>query len=287
MGVWGAGIFQDDDALDVRADYRWYLADIQSDNIATDNIVKGYGATFEDLEANTSLWLALALTQWKMGRLDERVKASALRIVDEGMDLKKWEGSKLKSKRASALRQLRERIVSASPPACNMPKPLPVQLPGWEFGEIVGVRAVNGRLILLHMITYRRWTKLKVKAPGVTVLNWVRPETPTQEEIASLTYINWHKLGRFEIRGNYHYGLASPSRSPTPESKFIHTGLHKPVTRAEATSPYRGILYEAGETLDNVLEAILKPYWEDPTLSPHRLGFDGSNLEAARGTSKI
>jgi len=43
MGVWGAGIFQDDDALDVRADYRWYLADIQSDNIATDNIVKGYG----------------------------------------------------------------------------------------------------------------------------------------------------------------------------------------------------------------------------------------------------
>ena|SRR5438876_12443509 len=74
MGVWGAGIFQDDDALDVRADYRWYLADIQSDNIATDNIVKGYGATFENLEANTSLWLALALTQWKMGRLDERVK---------------------------------------------------------------------------------------------------------------------------------------------------------------------------------------------------------------------
>src|SRR6266852_9700551 len=129
MGAWGPGIFADDDALDVRDDYRWYLADAQSDEGATDALAKSYGASFDDLGATTAFWLALALTQWKMGRLDPRAKAAALRIIDEGIDLQKWDGSKLRGKRAAALAKARETISSPQPPARPMPKPLPVQLP--------------------------------------------------------------------------------------------------------------------------------------------------------------
>ena len=36
MGVWGPGLFDNDDAADLRTDYRAYLADAQSDAGATD-----------------------------------------------------------------------------------------------------------------------------------------------------------------------------------------------------------------------------------------------------------
>src|SRR5438874_6594982 len=102
MGIFGAGIFADDDALDVRDDYKYFLADAQSDELATDAMAREYGASFDDPGATTAFWLALAWTQWKIGRLDPRVRAVALRIVDEGLDLKNWEGAKLRPKRAAA-----------------------------------------------------------------------------------------------------------------------------------------------------------------------------------------
>ena len=150
MGAWGPGLFADDEAVDVRDDYRCYLADAQSDEGATDAIAKSYGASFDDLGATTAFWLALS----------------------------------------------------------------------------------------------------------------------------TLTYINWRKLGKFEIRGNHLCCLASPRSKPIPESRFIHLGLFKPVTQGEAKSPYIGIDDRDGKTLETILEGVLQPYWDDPTLSPHRPGFD-------------
>src|SRR5207249_535866 len=109
-----------------------------------------------DPAQTTGFWLALAWIQWKMGRLDPRVKAVALRIIDEDLDLKKWDGSPLRRKRAAALLLARRKIASPVPPARAMPKPLPVQLPGWNFGEVIAVRLPIGRLALLHMIMYRK-----------------------------------------------------------------------------------------------------------------------------------
>ncbi len=43
MGVFGAGIFADDDALDVRDDYKYFLADAQSNELATEAIARQNG----------------------------------------------------------------------------------------------------------------------------------------------------------------------------------------------------------------------------------------------------
>jgi len=268
MGVFGAGIFGDDDALDVRGDYKFVLADCQSDTLATDTIARQYDATFDDPAAATGFWLALAWTQWTMGRLDPRVKSCALRIIDENLDLKKWAGSPLYRKRERALQQARVKIDSPQPTAKPIPKPLAVQLPGWEFSEIVGVRPTNGKLALLHMIAYRRSSRYGVKAPVVSILNWTGSEFPSPEELADLTYINWRRIQR----GNHLYSLASPKKSPLPASLFIHSGLKKPVTRIEATAAYSSL--SSGETLDQLLHDVLDPYWDNPSLPPHHPGFD-------------
>ena len=266
MGVFGTGIFADDDALDVRSDYRHFLADAQSDELASDAIAQQYGASLDDLAATTAFWLALAVTQWKMGRLDPRVKAAALRIMDEDLDLKKW-GLPLRSKRAKVLAQARKKIESPQPQPARLPKPFPIQLPGWEFGEVVGVRLPSNRIALLHMIAYQRSSNYQVRAPVVSVLNWTGTDIPTVEELKVLTYINW----RGALCGNHLYSLASPKGSPLQAGRFIHLGLFKPVIRAEARAAFCSI--GKNESLDDLLEDVLTPYWEDPSLPPHHPGF--------------
>src|SRR5437764_7063252 len=143
MGAWGAALFADDDAADLRGDYRAYLADAQSDAGATDLAARDYDANLDRPCETTAFWLALGSIQWRMGRLDPRVKAVCLSIIDDGIDLEKWAASPGRGKRAAVLVKLREMILSPLPPAKPTPKPLPVQLPGWAFGEVVGYRMAN------------------------------------------------------------------------------------------------------------------------------------------------
>src|SRR5881394_2177312 len=131
MGAWSAALFDDDDAADLRGDYRTYLADAQSDAGAADLAARDCGANLDRLGETTAFWLALAAIQWRMGRLDPRVKAACLTIIDNGIDLEKWAESPDRRKRAAVLAGLRRMISSPSPPAKALPKPLPVQLPGW------------------------------------------------------------------------------------------------------------------------------------------------------------
>jgi hypothetical protein len=265
MGTWGPAIFDDDDAADLRDEYRFILADTQSDAAATDEAAREYEARFDRLEDTTAFWLALALIQWKLGRLDPRVRDSALRIIDEGIDLAKWSDSPVLQKRAAALHKARATVASPSPPPKPVPKPLPMQLPGWEFSEVVGYRTANGRLVLLHHLNYHAWTVVAAKAPVVSVLNWFETHLPDECELGGLTYINHN--GR---PGGYHLlCLAMPPRKALSESQFVRIGHKKPVTRDEATSAVMGIGGHEGLTLDIALNKILYPYWHDPTIPPH------------------
>jgi hypothetical protein len=60
--------------------------------------------------------LALAKTQWQLGRLNQQVKAEALAIIDQGRDLASWEGSDLYGYRQAVLRRLRRQLTTAPPP---------------------------------------------------------------------------------------------------------------------------------------------------------------------------
>jgi hypothetical protein len=87
MGAWSPALFADDDAADLRADYRTYLADAQSDAGATDLAARDYDASLDRPGETTAFWLALASIQWRIGRLDPRVKSVCLAIIDNEIDL--------------------------------------------------------------------------------------------------------------------------------------------------------------------------------------------------------
>ncbi|HEY9760160.1 MAG TPA: hypothetical protein V6C97_33700 [Oculatellaceae cyanobacterium] len=270
MGAFGTAIFDDDDAADVKDEYKYVLADEGSDEKATDAVVESYGADFNNLETTTAFWLGLALTQWNMGRLDERVKQAALRIIDDGVDLKKWTEEKDRNKRRKVLEQTRKKLVSEPPPAKPIPKPLPVQLRELKSGEVIGLRASNGLLILLHVVDFSLWSSFRVKAPRVSMLHWLSSEFPTQEELDSLVYINWCPSmagAPYPYQNQHLYSLARDKKDALKLEQFIRPGLFKVVTKDELTSVTRGL----GDSLEATFATVLRYFWDDkstPAIRP-------------------
>jgi hypothetical protein len=129
-------------------------------------------------------------------------------------------------------------ISSPLPPAKLVPKPLPVQLPGWELGEVVGYRTENGKYTLLHALNYRGWSIDAVRAPVVSILSWFSEAVPDQGSIDRLTYINHdgHLIG-----GHHLVCLAMPRSKGFAATQFKRPGWSKPVTRGEATSAVYGL----------------------------------------------
>lgn len=262
MGVFGTAIFDDDDAADIKVEYKYVLADEGSDAAATDAVVQDYGADFNNLETTTAFWLGLALTQWNMGRLDERVKQAALHIIDDGIDLKKWTDEKDRNKRRKVLEQARKKLTSDPPAAKPIPKPLPVQLAELKPGEVIGVRASNGLLILLHVVDFSLWSSFKVRAPRVSMLHWLSSEFPKQEELDSLPYINWFPSmvgAPYPYQNQHLYSLAREKKDALKLEQFIRPGLSKVVAKDELISVTRGM----NGTLEETFATVLRYFWDD------------------------
>lgn len=91
MGSWGPGVFSDDVGCDVRDHYRGLIRDGLEGPAATDALLESFQEVLSDEESEAPFWLALAVTQWRMGRLEDRVKARALAAIESGSALSSWQ----------------------------------------------------------------------------------------------------------------------------------------------------------------------------------------------------
>ncbi|WP_157537762.1 hypothetical protein [Nocardioides sp. Root190] len=123
MGAWGAAIFSDDTAADIRSEYRELLEDQVPDAEATARVIDGYRHLSPDQEH--VLWLALAAAQHRLGRLEDEVRDRALRIIDQGVGLQLWEeaGERELAKRKAALSKLRDQLVGPQPARKTVRRP--------------------------------------------------------------------------------------------------------------------------------------------------------------------
>lgn len=108
MGTWGTGIFDNDDAGDVREEFRDLIAAGKSADEATAGLVESYGAADVDLEDH-DFWLALAATQHSPGHVGTGVIERAITIIDDPAELERWDPSDARRRRA-ALKKLRSRL---------------------------------------------------------------------------------------------------------------------------------------------------------------------------------
>lgn len=152
VGTWGTGIFADDVASDVRDDYREYLGDGLSAQDATDRVLAEWSDALSDPESVTIVWLAVAATQVKVGRLEDRVRDRALAIIDNGEDLARWQDDpKLLRERQRVLEKLRDAVTGPQRSPTRIPRPIRSVWP-FEPGSIVAFRRDSGRYLALRVV---------------------------------------------------------------------------------------------------------------------------------------
>jgi len=113
MSVWGVKLYQDDVACDIKNKYLYSLKIGLDNDMITQNMIDTYLGS----EDESIFWLVLSDIQWEYCRLTKEVKENSLRVIENGIDLRKWEeDSKLLEKRKQVLLELKEKLKSPQPP---------------------------------------------------------------------------------------------------------------------------------------------------------------------------
>lgn len=90
MGTWDVGIFDDDMAMDIKAEFEDAIAEGASVKKATKQILKSFEDELEDEEEAPIIYLVLAALQLEKGDVQKNIKKKALEIIDSDYILDKW-----------------------------------------------------------------------------------------------------------------------------------------------------------------------------------------------------
>ena len=88
---------------------------------ATDAVLEDLADFLDDEEDAPVVVLALASVQWETGRLDERIKTRALKIIADGVDFR-WQDSEFMEQRRAVLAELGAKLNTPPPPALPLDK---------------------------------------------------------------------------------------------------------------------------------------------------------------------
>jgi len=86
MGAWGVGIFENDDALDIRDCFRRHARK----GLSVEEITQKCMADYPDPMNDVSVVLALTALQMEQGRLMPDIRKRALRMIDEQQGIESW-----------------------------------------------------------------------------------------------------------------------------------------------------------------------------------------------------
>jgi hypothetical protein len=173
MGSWGPGLYSDDLAADVRDDLRDLVGHGLNIDDAVDRLASEYASSLADPDEASVFWIVVADVAWTIGRPHERATEEALRAIDSGADLRRWDDAKYHRKREAVLDKLATKLKSAAPPPKRIPKPF-VAANDWRIGEVVAFRLRSGKFTLLRVLGHN--VDKGGKSAVCELLDWVGAE---------------------------------------------------------------------------------------------------------------
>lgn len=167
MGVWGPKLYQDDLAEDVRCYYKDQLHRGEKGVDITQELLVKYQTEILDSEDASIFWFALADTQWNLGRLEKKVKETALKYISAGNDLERWkiENPKMAPKREQTIEELRQKLLSPQPPEKKFTQ-YKIYRCQWKQGDVYAYQLESdlskekgfyGRYFLIQKIDEGMW----------------------------------------------------------------------------------------------------------------------------------
>ena len=176
MSFLGAGLYDDDTAADVRGRYRELVADGAAGEQATDTLLSEWKEGLEEPEIACPFWLALADTQRKVGRLEDRVRDRARQIIASGEDLSRFEHDQaLLRRRQVVLDRLQRELSIQQRRPTRIPKPFRSLSPVMR-GDVFWFALPSGRRVLFRCVAISGDERSNY--PTVEVLDWRRADAP-------------------------------------------------------------------------------------------------------------
>ncbi|MEX0876348.1 MAG: DUF4259 domain-containing protein, partial [Phycisphaerales bacterium] len=234
MGTWGTAILSNDTASDVAAEFKDSIADGKSIEEAEDQLIADFCIDDEeDPYAFCPFWLGLAAKQVQMGRLSERTKTNALRIIDDGIDIAIWEQEVPKDvkKRQAALDKLRAQIVGPQKEPTKVRKPF-IDNIEWEEGDGLAYQLPSGKWTALRVRKVVR--EPKQQSAFYEVLDILQLEIPTATNIRNAKM----KLSKYAENQLKDLKLAEA------ETKAAYERLQRSVPKKSKFSVFKSKRYE-------------------------------------------
>jgi hypothetical protein len=128
-------LFSDDLANDVREGLRDLIGEGLTTEAAVSRLVREYESLLRDPAEESVFWLALADTGWRLGRLDDAMLKNALRVIDSGQDLARWEDVADRKRHEKVLAKLRTKLQSPAPAPKSVAKRVK-STNEWRIGEV-------------------------------------------------------------------------------------------------------------------------------------------------------
>ncbi len=189
MGAWGAGLFSDDAALDVRADWETLYKRFGEPVQTTRELLREWDA--DDPDQGPVIILALAMCQWKYGCLQDDIKNRALEIVRAGEGLQLWEDSTELGRRKAVYQKIAETLRKPQPARKRIAKLTPPNAVPYQPGQLLSYRCWDGEFILLWVQGFCRYKGEKL--PLCAALDWKGPTLPEPAAIRALKPIVTHQ----------------------------------------------------------------------------------------------
>jgi hypothetical protein len=186
MGAWGAGLYQNDAALDVQSVYRDCkkigfrgsdLASVVMETAAVDPMA--------GQDDSALAHLALADLLWKDGMLPADIRQAALRIIADTSLHPHWDEATMNKKRRAVFDALAAKLASPQRPPPPARATLYIEQCDFQIGEVLAFPWPEGKWTLLNVVAY--FTKFRGKSPICEVLDWRKKTIPPVALIEQLS----------------------------------------------------------------------------------------------------
>jgi hypothetical protein len=228
---------------------------------ATDRLVQKWTPSIEkDPDLAATFWLALAVTQWKCGRLEDRVRQEAMHVIDDGSALRPWSGTEFERKRIAVLEAARKQLESPQPLARKIPRVFPSTC-AWELGELIAYRLLSGDFIVFQVIGHH--TDAGGVAPVCEIFEWRGREIPQPSEPegvqtrAQIPFVfkNRPPQPSPAPRPQYRLMIGQVSKREFPKDRVFRMNAKPPISVHDSLDPrYAPTLGCLWRTLDRELE---------------------------------
>ena len=212
MGTWGKGLFDNDFAADVRADYIDKLKFGRTAEEASEEMIRENSGIIGDEEEEPLFWFALAAVEWEYGRLQENVKERALCFTDHDGGQERW-GDLEKEWRQTVL-DLKETLLSAQPPVKRVRK-IKAYENDWELGSVFAYRFNSpysqekgylGKYFVFRVVSKTIWYPNQI-IPVIQLYNWTGDCIPDIEQVRTMSKLPAYYPKYVEKTGRLDYNI--------------------------------------------------------------------------------